>query len=144
MPQEDDCLPARETSPLSVTGVSHRFNTCNFCRCSEMSCNPTSPNWNDTKCTPSAFKLSGELQNVWANEVICVCVCVCVYMHVCVCVHTCPCECICGWVYTYVCLLCTFQFLHQSSFKTGACKNRVKWQRQDVCKSAKQQGELVS
>ena len=38
-------LHAMQTSPLSVTGVSHKFNTCSFCRCSDNSWRPVSPNW---------------------------------------------------------------------------------------------------
>lgn len=30
--------------PLSDTGVSQRFSTCNFCRCSLINCRPASPN----------------------------------------------------------------------------------------------------
>lgn len=39
--------PAKEANPLSVTGVSHKFKTCNLCKCSEIVCSPTSPNWVD-------------------------------------------------------------------------------------------------
>ena len=37
-------LPERQLSPLSVTGVSQRFNTCSLCRCSDICCKPISPN----------------------------------------------------------------------------------------------------
>ena len=37
-------LLCRQERPLSVTGVSHRFSTCNLCKCSEISCRPLSPN----------------------------------------------------------------------------------------------------
>lgn len=40
-------LQARLARPLSVTGVSQRFNTCNRVRCSEINSNPASPNYNN-------------------------------------------------------------------------------------------------
>ena len=41
---EDQHRPAKHASPLSVTGVSHRFNTCSFGMCSDSNCRPVSPN----------------------------------------------------------------------------------------------------
>ena len=37
-------LQAKVEIPLSETGVSQRFRTCNFCRCSLIICRPASPN----------------------------------------------------------------------------------------------------
>ena len=42
--------------PLSVTGVSQRLRTCNFCKCSDSSWRPPSPNWNHRKQYPMISK----------------------------------------------------------------------------------------
>lgn len=42
-------LQLRASRPASVTGVSHRFNTCKQARCSDNNRNPASPNWKVNK-----------------------------------------------------------------------------------------------
>ena len=42
-------LHVSERSPLSVTGVSHKFKTCIFGKCSEIKLKPASPNCNEKR-----------------------------------------------------------------------------------------------
>lgn len=57
-------LQAKVEIPLSETGVSQRFKTCNFCRCSLIICRPASPN-----CVAHKFKClkAGNLINCSAQ-----------------------------------------------------------------------------